>query len=112
MNARKLQCHVVIEAANGPTTFEGDRILNERGIMVIPDILINTGGVTVSYFEWLKNLEHISPGKMTKKYEEKSKLRLLHAVGVKVPETSPLARNLEGAKEIDLVHSGLEEIMT
>jgi glutamate dehydrogenase (NAD(P)+) len=103
---------VVIEGANGPTTFEADRILNERGIMIIPDILINTGGVTVSYFEWLKNIEHISPGKMTKKYEEKSKLRLLHAVGIKVPETSPLAMNLEGAKEIDLVHSGLEEIMT
>ena len=112
LNASKLQCKILIEGANGPTTFEADRILNERGILIVPDILINTGGVTVSYFEWLKNIEHISPGKMTKKYEEKSKLRLLLAVGIKVPETSPLAVNLEGAKEIDLVHSGLEEIMT
>jgi glutamate dehydrogenase (NAD(P)+) len=112
LNAGKLQCKILIEGANGPTTFEADRILNERGILIVPDILINTGGVTVSYFEWLKNIEHISPGKMTKKYEEKSKLRLLLAVGIKVPETSPLAVNLEGAKEIDLVHSGLEEIMT
>jgi glutamate dehydrogenase (NAD(P)+) len=112
LNAPKLQCKVLIEGANGPTTFEAERILLERGIFIIPDILINTGGVTVSYFEWLKNIEHISPGKMTKKYEEKSKLRMLHAVGVKIHETNPLAKNLEGAKEIDIVHSGLEEIMT
>jgi glutamate dehydrogenase (NAD(P)+) len=78
----------------------------------VPDVLINSGGVIVSYFEWLKNIEHISPGKMTKKYQEKSKLRLLNAVGIKIHENSPLYKNLEGAKELDIVYSGLEEIMT
>ena len=82
-------------------------------MVIVPDILINSGGVIVSYFEWLKNIEHISPGKMTKRYEEKSKLRMLNAVGIKsIDHTSPLFKNIEGAKEIDLVYTGLEEIMT
>ena len=76
-NAGKLNCKVVVEAANGPTTFAGDEILNDRGIIVVPDALINGGGVTVSYFEWLKNIDHVAPGRMTKKYEEKSKMQLL-----------------------------------
>jgi glutamate dehydrogenase (NAD(P)+) len=87
--------------------------LEERKVVIVPDILINSGGVIVSYFEWLKNIEHISPGKMTKRYEEKSKLRMLNAVGIKsIDHTSPLFKNIEGAKEIDLVYTGLEEIMT
>jgi glutamate dehydrogenase (NAD(P)+) len=69
-NAHKLQCKAVFEGANGPTTFAGEEILLSRGIIVAPDLLVNGGGVTCSYFEWLKNLEHISPGKMSKKYEQ------------------------------------------
>lgn len=68
-NAHKLQCKAVFEGANGPTTFAGEEILLERGIIVSPDLLTNGGGVTCSYFEWLKNLEHVAHGKMTKKYE-------------------------------------------
>lgn len=68
-NADKLQCKAVFEGANGPTTFAGEEILLNRGVIVAPDLLVNGGGVTCSYFEWLKNLEHISPGKMSKKYE-------------------------------------------
>lgn len=80
--------------------------------MVVPDILINTGGVTVSYFEWLKNLEHISPGKLSKKFQQRSKLKLLQTVGMKITESSPLYKNLEGANELDIVYTGLEDFMT
>lgn len=75
-------------------------------------MLVNGGGVTVSYFEWLKNLEHVSPGRLTKKYEEKKKLRILKTMGYVFPDTSPHLKNLTGANEIDIVYSGLEEIMT
>lgn len=71
-NADKLQCKVVLEGGNGPTTINAEEILLKKGIIVCPDLLVNGGGVTCSYFEWLKNIDHVSPGKMNKKYEEKS----------------------------------------
>ena len=108
-----INCKLLVEGANGPVTVEAEKYLEDLGVVIVPDVLINTGGVIVSYFEWLKNIEHISPGKMTKKYEEKSKLRMLNAVGIKsIDHSSPLFKNLEGAKEIDLVYTGLEEIIT
>lgn len=67
-NVDDLDCKVVLEGANGPTTFMGEEALLKRGIIVVPDMLANGGGVTCSYFEWLKNLEHVAPGRMTKKY--------------------------------------------
>jgi len=69
-NADMIKARVVVEGANGPTTFIGDQILEKKGIQVIPDMLANVGGVTVSYFEWLKNLDHVAPGRMTKKHQE------------------------------------------
>lgn len=69
-NAPRIKCKAVFEGANGPTSFAGEEILLSRGIVVSPDLLTNGGGVTCSYFEWLKNLDHVSPGKMTKKFEE------------------------------------------
>lgn len=77
----------------------------KRGVVVAPDLLINGGGVTCSYFEWLKNIDHVSPGKMTKKYQEKSQKKLLDMLGYKGSE------EIKGAEEIDIVYSGLEEIM-
>jgi len=71
-NAPNLKCKIVVEGANGPTTFAGEEILIKKGVIVCPDLLCNGGGVTCSYFEWLKNIDHVSPGKMSKKYEEKS----------------------------------------
>lgn len=67
-NVHSLNCKVVLEGANGPTTFMGEEALIEKGVIVVPDMLANGGGVTCSYFEWLKNLEHVAPGRMTKKY--------------------------------------------
>lgn len=106
-NASKLQVKAVIEGANGPTTFAGEEELTKRGIVVCPDLLMNGGGVTCSYFEWLKNIDHVSPGKLSKKYEEKSQKKLLEMMGFKGNNDS-----IKGAEEIDIVYSGLEEIMT
>ena len=106
-NAPKLQCKAVVEGANGPTTFAGEEILASRGIICCPDLLMNGGGVTVSYFEWLKNLDHVSPGKLSKKYDERSQKKLLEMMGFKGNDAS-----IKGADEIDIVYSGLEEIMT
>lgn len=106
-NAEKIQVKAIFEGANGPTTFAAEQIFIKRGIICAPDLLVNGGGVTCSYFEWLKNLEHISPGKMTKKYEEKSQMRLLEIMGYEPEE----GKEIEGASELDIVYSGLEEIM-
>jgi glutamate dehydrogenase (NAD(P)+) len=69
-NVEKIKCKAVFEGANGPTTYAGETILNEKGIVVCPDMLVNGGGVTCSYFEWLKNIQHVSPGQMTKRFDK------------------------------------------
>jgi glutamate dehydrogenase (NAD(P)+) len=113
-NAPQIKARVVAEAANGPVTSEASTILHERGVMVIPDAFINAGGVTVSYFEWLKNLQHIRFGRMEKRFEEKAARSILnaieHATGSSFNE-SEINDFARGADEIDLVNSGLEETM-
>jgi glutamate dehydrogenase (NAD(P)+) len=113
-NEPRIRAKVVAEAANGPTTSEASERLFRRGVLVIPDNYLNAGGVTVSYFEWLKNLSHVRFGRLDKRFEEHAFRRLLGAVegatARKFTEDmlSVLAR---GADEQDLVYSGLEETM-
>lgn len=106
-NAPDIKCKAIFEGANGPTTYAAEEILNKRGIVVAPDLLVNGGGVTCSYFEWLKNIEHVSPGRMTKKFEEQSMNKLLELIGV-----SDENIRAKGAEEIDIVYTALDEIMT
>jgi len=113
-NAPRIKAKIIAEGANGPTTPDADVILERRGILVVPDIYINAGGVTVSYFEWLKNLSHVRFGRMEKRFEEQAFNRLVGAIesasGKKftAAEHAALAA---GADEEDLVNSGLEETM-
>jgi glutamate dehydrogenase (NAD(P)+) len=113
-NAPRVQAKMVVEAANGPTTPEADEILGRRGILVLPDAYANAGGVTVSYFEWVKNLGHVRFGRMQKRFEQGAYGRLLSAVeGVTERKFTPeeIDRVTRGAGEEDLVNSGLEETM-
>jgi glutamate dehydrogenase (NAD(P)+) len=113
-NAPRVKARLVVEAANGPTTAEADEILTRRGILVIPDAFINAGGVTVSYFEWVKNLGHVRFGRMQKRFEEGAYTRLLQAVESVTGRrfsADEIERVTQGASEEDLVNSGLEETM-
>jgi glutamate dehydrogenase (NAD(P)+) len=113
-NAPRIKAKIVAEAANGPTTAGGENILRQKNVMVIPDIYVNAGGVTVSYFEWLKNLSHVRFGRMGKRFEQTTNENLLrvveNATGRKLStdEVKSIAR---GADEVDLVNSGLQETM-
>ncbi|MFN7949310.1 MAG: Glu/Leu/Phe/Val dehydrogenase [Blastocatellia bacterium] len=113
-NAPRIKAKIILEGANGPTTPEAEEILLQKGALIIPDMYANAGGVTVSYFEWLKNLSHVRFGRMAKRNEEASERKLLRAIEVATghnfteEEYKQLAR---GADELDLVNSGLEETM-
>jgi len=113
-NAPRIQAKIIAEGANGPTTFEADKILVERNVMIVPDIFLNAGGVTVSYFEWLKNLSHVRFGRMGKRFDEMAATRLLGAIekttGERISEEEK-KYIAKGADEEDLVNSGLEETM-
>lgn len=113
-NAPNIKAKIIGEAANGPLTPEADEILAAKGVLVIPDMYLNAGGVTVSYFEWLKNLSHVRYGRLEKRFTENANINILHQIeeltGKKVTE-SEKEIIAHGPDEIDLVHSGLEETM-
>ncbi|MEX0720126.1 MAG: Glu/Leu/Phe/Val dehydrogenase [Balneolaceae bacterium] len=113
-NADKIKAKIIAEAANGPTTADGHDILKKRGALILPDTYLNAGGVVVSYFEWLKNIQHVRYGRMSKRFDETSIQNILGAVenitGKKFSK-SETKRLAYGAEEYDLVDSGLEETM-
>jgi glutamate dehydrogenase (NAD(P)+) len=113
-NAAGVKAKIIAEGANGPTTAEADDILRGRKVLILPDLYLNAGGVTVSYFEWLKNLAHVRFGRLEKRHDEAAQRRLLAAVESatgKPFEEMEVSRLAGGGSEEDLVNSGLEETM-
>jgi glutamate dehydrogenase (NAD(P)+) len=118
-NAANIQAPLIIEAANGPITFGADEILREKGTVIIPDLYANAGGVTVSYFEWVKNLSHIRFGRMQRRQEEARNEMLVQelenlssALGSQWTLSPAFKKQfLRGAGELELVRSGLDDTM-
>ena len=113
-NAGKVKAKIIGEAANGPLTPEADDILNKKGILVVPDMFLNAGGVTVSYFEWLKNLSHVRYGRVEKRFAENMNKHIINSMEtLSGKEMDPEEKRFieHGADEVDLIHSGLEETM-
>lgn len=113
-NAPRIKAKVIAEAANGPVTHDADTILRERGILVVPDMFLNAGGVTVSYFEWLKNLEHVSFERLITRWEtqvgERFASTMEHLTGKVLPAPDRAAL-VQGPSEHDLVRGALEHTM-
>lgn len=113
-NMDRIRARIIAEAANGPVTSRASAALFDRGVLIIPDTYLNAGGVTVSYFEWLKDLSHVRFGRLEKRFEEHAYRRLLGAVESATDKAfteDMLSVLSQGADEQDLVHSGLEETM-
>ena len=118
-NAANIQAPLIIEAANGPITFGADEILREKGTVIIPDLYANAGGVTVSYFEWVKNLSHIRFGRMQRRQEEARNEMLVQelenlssALGSQWTLSPAFKKQfLRGVGELELVRSGLDDTM-
>ncbi|WP_127126469.1 Glu/Leu/Phe/Val family dehydrogenase [Pseudoflavitalea rhizosphaerae] len=113
-NAPRVKAKLIGEAANGPLTPEADEILAKKGCLVVPDMYLNAGGVTVSYFEWLKNLSHVRYGRMEKRFTENLNSHIIGQIegltGKKIAENEK-EFIMHGPEEVDLVRSGLEETM-
>src|SRR5450631_103659 len=113
-NAPRVKAKIIGEAANGPLTPDADEVFIKKGVLVVPDMYLNAGGVTVSYFEWLKNLSHVRYGRMEKRFTENLNTHILsqiEAMGDKKVSEQERQFIMHGPEEVDLVHSGLEETM-
>ncbi|MDB5004768.1 MAG: Glutamate dehydrogenase [Mucilaginibacter sp.] len=113
-NIKNIKAKIIVEGANGPTSPEAEAMFYQMGGIVVPDMYANAGGVTVSYFEWLKNLSHVAFGRINRRFEETTNLNLVNMVeGITGTSLTPLQRAtiVKGASELELVNSGLEDTM-
>lgn len=113
-NANDIKAKMIIEAANGPITYSADQILRDRGCVIIPDLYANAGGVTVSYFEWVKNIGHIRFGRLQRRQEERKTDLMISSIEKMVGKPFPkeaMEELIAGSTEIDLVRSGLDDTM-
>jgi glutamate dehydrogenase (NAD(P)+) len=113
-NVDKIKTKLIIEAANGPVSFEADQKLFEKGVMIIPDIYVNAGGVVVSYFEWVKDISHIRFGRVEKRFQEQKILDIIDLIDKKTntkTDFDTIKKIIHGADEEDLAFSGLEDSM-
>ncbi len=113
-NANRIKAPLIIEAANGPVTAGADDILRKKGCVIIPDMYANAGGVTVSYFEWVKNLSHIRFGRMQRRQQESANNLLVDEIEAMTGKSFAAGKRekmLQGADELSLVRSGLDDTM-
>jgi glutamate dehydrogenase (NAD(P)+) len=113
-NAPRVKAKLIGEGANGPLTPDADEVFAQKGTLVVPDMYLNAGGVTVSYFEWLKNLSHVRYGRMEKRFTENMNMHILGQIEEltgKMVVDNERQFIMHGAEEVDLVYSGLEETM-
>ncbi|MDB3949574.1 Glu/Leu/Phe/Val dehydrogenase [Candidatus Pelagibacter sp.] len=113
-NVDKIKTKLIIEAANGPISFEADQKLFEKGVVIIPDIYVNAGGVVVSYFEWVKDISHIRFGRVEKRFQEQKILDIIDLIDKKTntkTDFDTIKKIIHGADEEDLAFSGLEDSM-
>ena len=113
-NAARIQAPLIIEAANGPISSNADKILNKNGKIIIPDLYANAGGVTVSYFEWIKNLSRIRFGRLQRRAQENQLSSLINGIESMTKEkfSDEFKKEIvKGDSELDLVRSGLEDTM-
>lgn len=117
-NCEGIKAKVIAEGGNGVSTVNADKVFEQKGILVIPDILCNAAGVTCSYLEWLKNLEHKQPGRLVTKWEEKSKKSMIvelqkqfNEQGYNIDLSKMPKDVIKGPSDLDLVYTGLEKIM-
>jgi glutamate dehydrogenase (NAD(P)+) len=112
-NAAKIKAKIIGEGANGPITPDAENILVKKGVMIVPDMYLNAGGVTVSYFEWLKNLSHVSFGRLDYRHQDDAYNKIVDLIetntGRKISKRE--RDSLHGADELDIVRSGLEDTM-
>jgi glutamate dehydrogenase (NAD(P)+) len=113
-NAGRIKARMIVEAANGPVTAEADALLQQRGITILPDTLVNAGGVVVSYFEWIRNLHHMRFGRMERQLDEARGQNTVRALEEMTGSAAPewvRAGLSRGASELDIVRSGLDDSM-
>ncbi|MEZ5054912.1 MAG: hypothetical protein R2807_09185 [Chitinophagales bacterium] len=112
-NAPKIKAKIIGEGANGPITPNAEEILLKKGVMIIPDMYLNAGGVTVSYFEWLKNLSHVSFGRLDHRHQDDSYNKIIDLIETNTERriSKQERETLRGADELDIVPLGLEDTM-